>query len=189
MRARLKRERFIPENALKLEYTDAKAVAYIYQLTENDIAVVGYTGRKTKNDYHTKFRTSKQAQEFVAKRFANLKIGVDRDIAYKARKKQELKDLKDTIKPGVLLHTTFSYNMTFNDFFQVLERKGSKVTIQAVNKVWVGGDIGYTGDVSATTELVGDPFEVKFTTVGLKVQDRYASICTTKDKFYENHMD
>jgi hypothetical protein len=89
----------------------------------------------------------------------------------------------------MFFRTVFGYSMTLNQFYKVIAKKGNKATIQQVQKVWTDGDIGYTGEVACTDELVGEEFTVNFSVNGLRIEDQTASICTLNDSFYQNHMD
>ena len=106
----------------------------------------------------------------------------------KIQRAQRNKELKASLIPGTIVRTVFSYEMTFNYFYKVIENKGSKYKLQKLTNEWVDGDAGFTGSVKAGKET--DKFiEGKLTVSGLKIDDLYGEIININDTFYENHID
>ena len=183
------RTRYIPENSVEIKDDKCNAVCYLTAYDTGRYSVIGYSGRRNKSDFAYSYKDLDAAEAKIEEHFANIQAHIDRKNEYKEQKKAQLKELKATITAGNYLRTSFSYNMTFNYFYKVLEKKGNKVTVQKLEARWVSGDIGYTGEVSPTDDVVGEPFTVNFSANGLKIEDHLASVCSLNDHFYQNHMD
>jgi len=188
----IKRERFIPDNSVKIENEDLKAVCYLqsFENARNKYAVMGYSGKKSKNDFYFGYRTLKAAEEKIEEHFAGIQRGLDYKQERKNIQKANLIKFKKTIKPGVYLRTSFSYEMTFNYAFIVTKVSGNKITVQPLKMKWVTGNPGYTGTVSVTKEFADkNPIECKITSLGLKIENDYATLTSIGAEFYENHVD
>jgi len=183
------RTRYIPENSVEIKDDKCNAVCYLTIYDTGRYSVVGYSGRRTKRDFAYGYKTLNGAEAKIEEHFANIQAHIDRKNEYKEQKKIKLKELKASINAGDYLRTSFSYNMSFNYFYKVLEKKGNKVTVQKLESRWVSGDIGYTGEVSATDDTIGEPFTVNFSANGLKIDNHLASVCSLNDHFYQNHLD
>jgi len=107
------------------------------------------------------------------------------------------------LEVGDVLNDHFSYTMTFNTFYQVVEVKGKRVTVREIEKEWISGNIGWNGQVT--------PIKDKFVTsdIILNMRGNFAkkSDVSIKSKrggrvyyiepksdgtypsFYENHLD
>ena len=163
----------------------------VFYSTEKDGRIVarGYIGRRQKSEFFTRYVSMHQFETQMFNWFGNNQKWEVQNIERKEAKKAQIKALKAEIKPDTLVHTSFSYNMTFNNFYVITHVSGNTVTLYEVQKEWVSGDAGYTGNVSATKEAYGAPFNAKITARGLVIKDQTAKICTYEDTFYENHMD
>ena len=173
----------------KFEDKYAKIVAYLDIASEERYFVSIYEGRKTKRSSYRLFSSLNESSDFIEEEFGYAKEVQKRKDLVKQEKKLRLEETKKAIKVGALIHTSFSYTMTFNDFYKVISVKSNKVRLVQIGKDWVSGDIGYTGEVSPATNIIGDEFEASFTVNGLKIKDRYGYPCQLGDTFYENHMD
>jgi len=182
-------KRFIPEGFQELRADDVNIVCYIGEDGQGRPVAICYSGKKSKNDFYNRFKDVASMDKKIEDTVARARKYKVEKAEYQAEKKLRAKEFKASIKVGNYIRTTFSYNMTFNDFYEVLSIKGAKVTLAVVKSEWVSGDAGYTGQVSCTSERTSKVVEGKFTTAGLKIQDRYGRVCTLEENFYENHMD
>jgi len=58
------------------------------------------------------------------------------------------KAIEHNYKAGDIFRRTFGYSMTINDFYQVIETTPKTITLHRIGKKWVGGEVGFTGNVS-----------------------------------------
>ncbi len=182
-------QRFIPQGAQELRHDDIKVVIYIGENLRGEPTAVAYSGRRGNPDFNYYFKTIEAMEARIEAYVNGLKEDKRKTEEYKLEKKAKNKEFKALIKVGVQLRTTFSYNMTFNDFYEVLEVKGNKVQLAELQSEWVSGDAGWTGEVACTTIRTGKVLEGKFTPNGLKINGRFASIVEEGATYYENHMD
>ena len=189
------RERFYPNGGQMLKFEDVKAEICYREEEEEDgrVVVIAYSGRKKKYDFYERHENMESMEKRVEEFVHNLRRYKERKAEErKARaeaKKEALKKLKSEVQVGTYLRASFSYTMTFNYFYKVVEIKGNKVVLEELNKKWVSGDIGWTGDVSCDPTPTGKLVEGKFTQNGLKVENSYPRPCLLEDTFYENHLD
>lgn len=109
---------------------------------------------------------------------------------------------------GRKLHTSFGYDMTINDFAQIIEVSptGKTVVCRMVSKETNGGEYGYGGTGKATpgSKLNGPKFRLKnkgsnyfngsypfiiYKDGHTSTRFGYFSLCGDNDSFYENHVD
>ena len=115
------------------------------------------------------------------------------------KQKEELKKRRqeyvNPYKPGDIFRTSFGYDMTINRFYQVISVNKKTLKFKDINKEWVSGDIGYTGDVKPIKDdFVSD--ELKSVTIriqewgeSIKIDGDYATKIDENQSFYENYMD
>jgi len=183
------RTRYIPENSIEIKNEKCNAVCYLISFDTGKFGLYGYSGRKTKSDFAYSYAKLENAETKIEEYFSDIQRGLDQKAQWKAEKKARAQEFKKAVEVGSYLRTVFSYTMTLNQFYKVIEKKGNKVVIQSVQKTWTDGDIGYTGEVAPTNELVGEPFKANFSANGLTIEGQTATICSLNDSFYQNHMD
>lgn len=180
--------RVIMENAKEIKFKNSKLKIYTKQDENGKHILQVFEGRKINPSKYMRYRTFEIMEQdikyFVEKEQKNMKYKAEQKLV----KKKRTEKLKKTLKIDSVLRSTFSYTMTFNYFYKVVSIKGSRYKLEKLEKIWVDGDIGYTGNVSAG-EPTGEFVEGRLTSNGLKVDNGYASIINVNDTFYENHMD
>lgn len=112
-------------------------------------------------------------------------------------------DLK--IKIGDIFHGSYGYNMTINEFFQVIDIKKSMVTLKEIDHAWVDGATGMHGHVQPLKNHFLPKSAIKkqlkvnlyYNIEGMPLFNYYINYskymtlypCGANDKFFENHMD
>jgi len=185
--ARLPKKRIIMSNSQKIEFKGS--TLSIYTKEENGFFFLQiFSGRSTTPLVYTKYKYFKRMEDNIL-RYVNSNLESIAQKKYqKEKRKKTIQKLKENLQPGTLVRTSFSYNMTFNDFYKVISKKGNTYKLEILSKEWVSGNIGYTGRVKAGNPT-GDYIEGKITATGFKIDDRYASIINPNESFYENRMD
>lgn len=128
----------------------------------------------------------------------------------KTKHAQEPKQMKPVVnngnplEVGDILNDCFSYNMTFNNYYQVVGVKSKTLTVRPIEKKWVSGDIGWTGYVVPVKDaFAGQETTIKLrgnfakkSDVSIKSPDRGGRIYYVEPKpdgsypsNYENHLD
>lgn len=103
--------RFIPDNAVEQAYPAAGVVVYRYT-TPTRFIYLAYQGRKEKPVKHDSFLTEERREQFLAD-------WIKRETEVFARK-QERKQVEHGLQAGDILYTTWGYEQTNADFYQVV---------------------------------------------------------------------
>jgi hypothetical protein len=104
--------RHIPDNATLIEFPAAKLTAYEYTF-KNLAALLVYHGRKSKPVCHATFQGGEAARErFLA--------GTVRQYEERERAANERRTATHTFKLGDVLYSTWGYEQTNVDFYQVV---------------------------------------------------------------------
>lgn len=183
------RERMIPKGYQELRRDDIKVVIYFGTNASGKPSAIAYSGRRSKADWYNYFGSTELMENKIATYVKGLEDAKTQKEEWQAEKKATVKKFKESITVGTQLRTTFSYNMTFNDFYEVLEIKGAKVKLAELQSEWVSGDAGYTGQVACTSTRTGKLLEARFSTGGLKIDGRSATLVEEGKTYYENHLD
>lgn len=107
------------------------------------------------------------------------------------RSRIEKEQMLANINVGDLLHDSRWYDMTHNDFLQVVDKKGKKVFCRTIWKEYVSGDDGYTGYERPIKDCFKD--EGKRYVIGrhwIRLNDyRHARKSEWDRDYYYNYMD
>ena len=182
-----KSQRVILQNSNHLRYDEVDIDVYIVEnrgLYEYQI----FKGNTSKL-YNTGFSKQIEKVESIINNLIRVTAtDLDNKKTSKENQKKRLQNLRLNLVPGVILRTSYIYNMTFNHFYKVKSVNKNIYTLEVLNTEWVSDNKGLYGDVkvgSSTDELI----EGKLTSKGLKVDRLYAHIITKDETFYENHLD
>lgn len=138
---KLTREFFIPkEYAEKIVQGDT-----IVYLETDKVTVKAFGGKRAKPDLYIRYRTPEQAQaaikDFLDRRAKNEAA----NEVYKAERKAK-NSAPHSFKVGDILHGSWGYDQTNNDFFQVVEIiSPRKIAVKKIGKEYrqSGHDCGY----------------------------------------------
>ena len=127
MRYRLTREQLIPKGAIKITPHDLNVEIYLYE--RNDIPyALAFGGKRNKPDLNYRYRS-------VERREQSIKEYLDGQRAtqqHKAEIQSKRKGFKHGYEIGDLLSYSWGYDQTNVDFFQVVGRTDSTVTLRAI---------------------------------------------------------
>lgn len=141
---RFPREFWIPKQVdKKIDRPDLAAVVfYPTVISGGKHLAMGFHGKAAKPDFHYSFKTEQERDAYVDRYFDNLAANRKRKEEYKASAKLHAQAFLESLKPGVILSDSWGYEQTQVEFYQVVERKGSKVCIQEMGAVTVPGSEG-----------------------------------------------
>lgn len=144
--------RYIPENAVAVENTEANAVVYTYE-AHDALFAIAYSGKRRKADfryrYGTEERRAQAIQNFFTNKLAVKAIKAERKAAQKSARAEFLAQ----IKAGTILYTSWGYDQTNVDWYQVITVKGCAVTLRPIS-----GSLTENGFMSGTTVPTPDAF-------------------------------
>jgi len=144
-------------NAVKQEIGNRVIVAYD---EPRNAAVWLYKGRKP--TYHYVFDKEERRKEFVDKQ---LKLALQEEINNLERKKK-IQEEQELYLPGKILISSWGYEQTNIDFYQIVERKPKSVVLQQIgqNKECDEQDAGTCTPDPETK--IGEPFLKKLSIHG-----------------------
>ena len=97
--------------------------AEIYLINERGtFQAIGFGGRRARPDFNYLFRTNEQRQNYVEKYIKNAQKAHDEKLERLGRKK----NFKHTLEVGSILYSSWGYDQTNIDFYQVVEVVGNK---------------------------------------------------------------
>ncbi len=134
MRFPQSRSYYIPrENPTTVEIKDdaAQSVAYTYEMA-GKLYLMGFAGKAQKPSFHFRYSTVEKRAEAIATFFANQRARIQRRVdARKARS-----EFVHTLKVGDVLRSSWGYDQTNVDYYQVTALKGAKqVTVRRIGAV------------------------------------------------------
>ncbi len=128
------RIRIIPENSKEVRREGIDAVVYV----ESGFKAKAYTGKSNKRAFYFRFRSEAEMNAHIENYFSNL--------AAKNKEKQERKaasaEYKTSLVPGDILYSSWGYDQTNIDFYQVVEVSASKKSVKI-------REIGYTEEYNS----------------------------------------
>lgn len=152
---KMPREFYIPKDAVLVDAQGTDAAVYNYEKNGNLFAV-GFHGKADKPDFHFYYKTEAQRAEAIQ----NFIDGRKAQAKYMAERKAE-RSKPHTLKLGDILYTSWGYDQTNVDFYQVVEVVGANsVKIQKVAQALSsekesGGPADYV--VAVPGKFLGDP--------------------------------
>lgn len=121
----MKHVRFVPEGAQEERYDDLDAVLYRYINQLGRPSLLAYIGRRKKPSifcyYHNEDEREKRVDIFIN----SLR---DAEKA-KAEQRRRLKEHKTSLKPGSILYTSWGWEQTNVDFYQVVKLPSDKTVV------------------------------------------------------------
>ncbi len=149
-------KRYIPENSNEMIFDNVNAVVYTREIA-NAFYAIGYSGKRGKHDFHYKFKNNENMQKYISEWVARL----EEIKSYKGKVQEEKKikraNFKHELKVGDILYTSWGYDQTNIDFYQIVELIGkSTAKIRQIGEKIVGNEQGHS--MSATKIAIKDAF-------------------------------
>lgn len=169
-------QRYIPEGYTKYEPSlgDYKKDLFECYVSLEKITAIFYIGRQSKPNWHYKFSSVEKMEERIAKTIYNLMSWED----MKYERKQERKNALINVRVGQIYVSSWGYDQTNVNFYQVIEKKNSKFKIVEIAKRYCGeAPSGSMSDyvVPVRDNFIGEPIWKS----GFKIRCGYLS--ETKD--------
>lgn len=147
-----KREFYIPAGALKVQAKDCAAVAY---LTENKKGIpyaLGFLGKAQKPSFNYRFKTAERRAEYIAEAFASQKAREERREANRIERNKP-----HTLKTGDILYSSWGYDQTNIDFYQVVDATEKTVTIREIASETVSNNKNMDYVAAVKDSFIGAP--------------------------------
>lgn len=144
------REFYISPDAVEVKDKQSSAVVYV-TVKNGTIDVMAFGGRRQKYDFYRSYRSEERAQEAIKSHLETIRI---RESA-----KKKSKSFLTTLKVGDILYSSWGYDQTNIDFYQVVEIKKSRKSI-VIYEI-AGETVETTGAMQGRCVAVKDTFTGK----------------------------
>jgi hypothetical protein len=183
---------YVGDAVKSVEDLDTQVTAFYRQSINNQPVAIVFVGKSTKPFARYAFKNeqerSKYVQDIIDARAARIK----ENQVYKAEQKAKNVVKAQEVQVGDIFHCGWGYSMSLNDFYQVIAKKGNKVTVREIGSEyvsgdWMGGQVKCipnsfaSGSEEMTKLLKGDSFKVS--------DSRYAYKFDPSQTCYESHAD
>jgi hypothetical protein len=146
-------QRYIPLGARKIASKKCSAVCYVYEAqraSASAFLVIGYQAKRGKPEFHFRYPSEAARAAKIAKFFAEVE-GQERRVEERKAEKKAKRAQGHSLKVGNVLMSSWGYEQTNVDFFEVVELVGKhsvklvKIAGQECNGNWGEeyGDRGY----------------------------------------------
>lgn len=132
------KQRYIPTDYKSREYKDANAIIYFAE-KNNAYYAIGYCGKRSKPDFNYKFKTQENLEKYVSEYLKRL---IDHEKSKQERKEKRL-SFQHTLKVGDILYSSWGWEQTNVDFYQVIEIIGKMVKIREIECSMPKGEEGF----------------------------------------------
>lgn len=129
--------RYIPENSKPVTVEGVDAVVYQYEKNETLFAI-GYAGKSNKRRFHYRFRSSEQRELFTADFLKREKERQDNLAQIKANRAAARKSFQHGYEVGDVLYSSWGYDQTNVDFYQVIATTSKTVTFREIRATYEG---------------------------------------------------
>jgi len=119
---KMKREDYIPKGSLCVKDKNSDAVAYLFEAVGKPCAMA-FSGKSDKPAWHIRFRSPERRAEYVAEFFTKRQGW----LKHKADKAAERKAFAHSLKVGDVLKTSWGYDQTNVEYFEVVRLIGTKM--------------------------------------------------------------
>ncbi len=124
MSFKITRDFYLSGNEEEIRDDEANAVAYL-KIYDGFAIALGFGGRRQRPDFNYRFKDEEQARTYIRKYFDG-----QREIArMKAQQRKEQREFTTSLVVGDILYTSWGYDQTNVEWFQVLEVKPSGKTV------------------------------------------------------------
>lgn len=124
MRIKHKREYYIPKDATERQDPESSAVVHTYE-NINGCYALAFHGRAQKPDWHYRFRSLDDREKRIINHFEKIRAWED----HAKRRRAERNAAPRGLEIGDILHASWGYDQTNNDYYQVVDLKGEKQVV------------------------------------------------------------
>lgn len=150
----MKRERYIPKGSTKITHKATGAVVYTYTSARGRLCAIGYSGKRSKGDFHYAYRTEAERAKRIADYFKSLQSYAAQKAEWAAKRRAPSK-----LEPDTILSGSWGYDQTNVEFWIVNRLIGKcSVEVQQVRCTQSDQDeYGQSERLLPTYERYGEP--------------------------------
>src|SRR4029077_20462667 len=122
---------YIPKGAIKIENEQAQSVVYTHEASLGRFSAMGFAGKALKPTFHYRFSSADRRAQYIAQFFE----GQARRIQRRKDSNEARKAFQHAVKVGDVFYTSWGYDQTNVEYFQVVGLRGAKqVLVRAIGK-------------------------------------------------------
>ena len=133
--------RHYPSGYEKTEYPDINA-----EIAMKDLVVMGFRGKRSKPDFHLEFRTHERRDKYIQDFLTGVESSLMARTERKEKNRKEKQEFLNQLIPGTILYSSWGYDQTNVNFYQVIKINGQKITMCEICKISVEGSEGFMSD-------------------------------------------
>jgi hypothetical protein len=122
------RDFYVPAGSVKVADKASDAVAYVYTTALGKAGAAIFFGKQAKPVSHFTYRDAARRDEAVKSAFASRA----KSMAFKAERQEEKKNFVHDYKVGDIFYTSWGYDQTNVDFFEVTKVSGKMLTVREI---------------------------------------------------------
>jgi|LSQX01.2.fsa_nt_gb hypothetical protein len=143
--------RWIPTGYSERTHESLPAVVYV---DEQNIRAIAYRGKSKKPAWNYRFQSAAHMESEIKTFFGD----VAEAEAYKQERRDERKNFVSALIPGDIVYTSWGYDQTNVEFYEIIGKKNKRVTLREIR-----AKTTETGNMSGHTiplrgEFIGEPF-------------------------------
>lgn len=172
---------------------------YKENLQNGKVIIAMFVGKALKPKYYYSFKNEMDAARFlkihVEYELNNINDRIDR----KAKEKELKKNYKTSLKVGDIMHGSWGYDMTINEFYQIVEIKNRTVILREIGMERKAAGYDYEDVRPSANSFIGEPIkrilQVYFYNDKPNEYIKLNDVCNlylcedTNRYYYENHND
>lgn len=172
---------------------------YKENLQNGGVIVAMFVGKALKPKYYYCFKNEMDAARFIKNRSEYEVNNINDRIDRKAKEKELKKNYKTSLKPGDIMHGSWGYDMTINEFYQIVEIKNRTVILREIGMERKAAGYGYEDVRPSANSFIGEPIkrilQVCFYNDKPNEYIKLNDVCNlylcedTNRYYYENHND
>ena len=163
------REFYIPKGSKEIKAAKTDAVAYINNYADGTkYTAMVFGGKRSKYDKYFGFKTKEARDNYVIKYFTDQENLALSKKKWAEDKKAQAEENQANYQVGDILVSSWGYDQTNIDYYQVIERTAKMATIQKICKEFL--DSGYPSEdkvIPLKDSFVGKPKKKKIGTYGI----------------------
>ena len=165
------REFYIPKGSKEIKAAKTDAVAYINDYADGTkYTAMVFGGKRSKYDKYYGFKTKEARDNYVIKYFTDQENLALSKKKWAEDKKAQAEENQANYQVGDILVSSWGYDQTNIDYYQVIERTAKMATIQKICKEFL--DAGYPSEdkvIPLKDAFVGKPKKKKIGTYGITI--------------------
>lgn len=113
-----------------------KLTGTVYYISLVEKVVIAYKGKSKKPFIYTRFKTVERMKEAVSQNIQSDNLSHQNAIKNKEEQKARIKKFRDQLEIGTILYTSWGYEQTNVDFYQVIEKSGAYCVIRELKQAY-----------------------------------------------------